>query len=74
MFIVLFMLLELNGFAAKTIAIVGAPNESLKFLTKIGYSIRNYLGIKSLISLLTGVLIWINTCKGKDVGIYHSTA
>ena len=59
MFIVLFILMELNGFAVKTVAIVGAPNESLKYLTKIGYSIRSYLGIKSVISLLTGFLIWL---------------
>lgn len=59
MFIVLFMLLELNVFAVKTIAIVGAPNASLKYLAKIGHSIRNYLGIKSLISLLTGFCIWL---------------
>ena len=69
MFIVLFMLLELNGFAVKTLAIVGAPNESLKYLTKIGYSIRSYLGIKSLISLLTGVLIWIGL---KIIGVEYA--
>ena len=59
MFIVLFMLLELNVFATKTIAIVGAPNKSLNYLTRIGQSIRSYLGIKSIVSLLTGFLIWV---------------
>lgn len=69
MFIVLFMLLELNGFAVKTIAIVGAPNSSLQFLTRIGHSIRNYLGIKALISLLTGICIWAGL---KIIGVEYA--
>jgi len=59
MFIVVFILLELNAFAVKTIAIIGAPNKSLNYLPKIGSSIRHYLGIKTLVSLATGVLIYI---------------
>ncbi|MCD4683812.1 MAG: AI-2E family transporter [Bacteroidales bacterium] len=58
-FIVVFLLLELNVFAVKTIAIVDKPGESLKYLNEIGHSIRHYLGIKTLVSLLTGFLIWI---------------
>jgi predicted PurR-regulated permease PerM len=58
-FIVIFLLLELNVFAVKTIAIVDKPAESLKYLKEIGQSIRHYLGIKTLVSLLTGFLIWI---------------
>ena len=58
-FIVIFLLMELDVFAVKTIAIVDTPAESLKYLTKIGESIRHYLGIKALVSLLTGFLIWI---------------
>ncbi len=59
-FIVVFLLLELNSFAVKTIAIVDDPAKSLQYLTKIGSSIRHYLGIKTLVSLLTGVLIWLS--------------
>ncbi|MCD4744773.1 MAG: AI-2E family transporter [Bacteroidales bacterium] len=58
-FIVLFMLLELNSFSVKTKAIVKTPAKSLNYLTRISHSIRNYLGIKTMTSLLTGVLIWI---------------
>ena len=32
---------------------------SLKYLDKIGSSIRNYLSIKTVISFLTGLFIWI---------------
>ncbi len=58
-FIIIFLLMELNSFAVKTIAIVDDPAKSLQYLTKIGNSIRHYLGIKTLVSLLTGLLIWI---------------
>jgi len=58
-FIVVFILLELNSFAVKTIALVNSPAQSLQYLTKIGNSIRHYLGIKTLMSLLTGFIIWI---------------
>lgn len=58
MFIVIFLLMELNVFAVKTVAIVDTPAESLKYLADIGQNIRQYLGIKTLVSLLTGFLIW----------------
>lgn len=69
MFIVVFVLMELNAFAVKTIAIVGEPNKSLKYLPKIGNSIRNYLGIKTLVSLATGILIWIGL---KIIGVEYA--
>ncbi len=59
-FIIVFLLLELNSFAVKTIAIVDDPAKSLQYLTRIGNSIRHYLGIKTLVSLLTGILVWIS--------------
>ena len=59
MFIVVFILMELNAFAVKTLAIVDAPNKSLNYLPKIGNSIRHYLGIKTLVSLGTGFLIYM---------------
>ena len=68
-FIVIFLLLELNVFAIKTIAIVDKPAESLKYLKEIGHSIRHYLGIKTLVSLLTGILIWIGL---KIIGVEYA--
>ncbi len=59
-FILIFLLTELNGFAIKTIAIVDDPAKSLQYLTRIGNSIRHYLGIKTLTSLLTGILVWFS--------------
>ncbi|NOX46007.1 MAG: AI-2E family transporter [Chlorobi bacterium] len=58
-FIVVFILLELNSFAVKTIALVDTPAVSLQHLSRIGNSIRHYLAIKTYISLMTGFLIWI---------------
>lgn len=59
MFIVVFLLIELNGFAVKTLAIVDSPQKSLQYLSKIGQSIRHYLGIKTLVSIATGFFIWL---------------
>jgi len=69
MFIVVFILMELNAFAVKTIAIVDTPNKSLNYIPKIGNSIRHYLGIKTLVSLATGVLIWIGL---KLIGVEYA--
>ena len=57
-FIIVFLLMELNSFAVKTIAIVDDPAKSMQYLSKISNSIRHYLAIKTLISLATGILIW----------------
>ncbi len=57
-FIIIFLLMELNSFAVKTIAIVDDPAKSMQYLSKISNSIRHYLAIKTLISLVTGILIW----------------
>ena len=58
-FLTLFLLLELDSFPVKTKAILKDTTESLKYLNVIGDSIRHYLSIKTITSLLTGVLIWI---------------
>lgn len=58
-FIVFFLLLELSSFSIKTKAISQSLDESLDYLTRISQSIRHYLGIKTIISLITGILIWI---------------
>ncbi len=59
-FLVLFLLMELDSFSVKTRAVVKGTGGSLAFLTKIGNSIRHYLSIKTMTSLLTGTLIWIS--------------
>jgi predicted PurR-regulated permease PerM len=59
MLITIFMLLEVKSFMYKTEIIEKAHGNSLNYLDKIGTSIRHYLSIKSLISLMTGLFIWI---------------
>jgi len=59
-FLVLFLLMELDSFSVKTRAIVKGSGGSLDFLDTIGNSIRHYLSIKTMTSILTGVLIWIS--------------
>jgi predicted PurR-regulated permease PerM len=59
MLITIFILLELNGFVLKTRVIELKHGNSLKYLNKIGESIRSYLSIKTIVSLLTGILITI---------------
>lgn len=59
MFITIFMLLEVKTFMFKTELIEKMQGGSLQYMDKIGGSIRHYLSIKSAISLLTGILIWL---------------
>ncbi len=59
-FLVLFLLMDLDSFPIKTRAIVKGSTSSLAFLNTIGNSIRHYLSIKTMTSLLTGTLIWIS--------------
>ncbi len=59
-FLVLFLLMELDSFSVKTRAIVRDSGGSLSFLSAIGDSIRHYLSIKTMTSLLTGALVWIS--------------
>ncbi len=58
-FTVVFLLLELNSFNLKARAIVGGAENSLAYLNRIGRSIRHYLAIKTMVSLLTGGLVYI---------------
>ncbi len=58
-FLVLFLLMELDSFSVKTRVIIKDTNTSLSFLSTIGNSIRHYLSIKTMTSLITGALIWI---------------
>jgi predicted PurR-regulated permease PerM len=59
MLITIFMLLEVKTFIYKTRLIEKVHGISLEYLDKIGANIRHYLSIKTLISLLTGVFIWL---------------
>jgi len=59
LFITIFMLLETKTFINKTRLVEKIHGNSLKHLDKIGKSIRHYLSIKTVISLLTGLFIWI---------------
>ena len=58
-FLALFLLMELEDISLKIKAILKDSTVSLKYFNVIGDSIRHYLSIKTVISLLTGVLIWI---------------
>jgi len=58
-FLALFLLLEMDSIPIKLKVIMKENYDSLKYLNTIGNSIRHYLTIKTLTSLLTGALIWI---------------
>ncbi len=58
-FLMLFLLMELDSFSIKTKAIAANTNVSVGYLNTIGKSIRHYLSIKTVTSLLTGFIIWI---------------
>ncbi len=59
-FLVLFLLMEVDSFSIKTRAIISGNTGSIDFINTIGNSIRHYLSIKTMTSLLTGALIWIS--------------
>ena len=59
LFLVLFLLMELESFSIKSKAIVKSTNVSVDYLETIAQSIRHYLSIKTMTSLLTGAVIWI---------------
>lgn len=59
MLITIFMLLEIKSFTLKGDLIEKVHGNSLKYLDKISQSIRSYLSIKTVISFLTGIFIWI---------------
>jgi AI-2 transport protein TqsA len=59
MLITIFMLLEAKSFLLKGEVIEKMYGNSLQYLERIGQSIRSYLSLKTLISLGTGIFIWI---------------
>lgn len=69
-FLVIFLLLELDSISAKARAIAINTNISISYLNTIGKSIRDYLSIKTVTSLLTGIIVWISlTVLGLDYAI-----
>jgi AI-2 transport protein TqsA len=57
-FIAIFLLLEMDDFSFKFLAIKHGVGESLRYLITISSNIRHYLSIMTLISLITALLIW----------------
>jgi predicted PurR-regulated permease PerM len=55
----LFILLEFGSFSVKAKAILSESGESISYFSTILKSIRHYLGIKTLLSLSIGVLIYV---------------
>ena len=58
-FLVVFLLLELDSFSLKAKAIAKHTNASFEYLRTISDSIRHYLSIKMMTSLITGLVIWL---------------
>ena len=58
-FLALFLLFEMDSIPIKIEASVKGSADSFNYLNTIGDSIRHYLSIKTITSLLTGLLIWI---------------
>jgi predicted PurR-regulated permease PerM len=56
---VLFMLLELTSISAKIRAVFTGPKESYSYIRKIIDSIRRYLAIKTILCIITGIIIFI---------------
>lgn len=56
--LMLFLLFEMDSVALKARAIAKSTNLTLSYFRTIGNNIRHYLFIKTLTSLLTGLLIW----------------
>jgi AI-2 transport protein TqsA len=57
--IVLFTLMEFGSFSIKAKAILIGSDKSISYFSRILQNIRHYLGIKTLICLLTGVFVFI---------------
>ncbi|MGD0756786.1 MAG: AI-2E family transporter [Bacteroidales bacterium] len=57
--IVLFTLMEFGSFSVKAKAILTGSDKSVSYFSTILQNIRHYLGIKTLICLLTGIFVFI---------------
>jgi len=58
--IMVFMLLEFKNFLLKIDLIEKKFSKSMDHLNEIANSIRHYLSIKTYVSIITGVLIWLS--------------
>ena len=56
---VTFILLEASSFSAKLRAILGDPKKDFHPFMRFVYDINRYMGIKTVISMTAGLLIWI---------------
>jgi len=56
---VVFMMLEVSGFPRKLQIAMDNPETTLKGLSRFTVSVNRYIGIKTIFSLVTGVLIWL---------------
>ena len=56
---VVFMMLEVSGFPRKLQMAMDNPETTLKGLSRFTVSVNRYIGIKTIFSLVTGVLIWL---------------
>jgi AI-2 transport protein TqsA len=57
--IILFILMEFGSFSVKAKAILSGSDKSISYFSTITQNIRQYLGIKTLICLSIGVLIYV---------------
>jgi AI-2 transport protein TqsA len=57
--IILFILMEFGSFSVKAKAIRSESDKSIFYFSTILQNIRNYLGIKTLLCLSTGILIYL---------------
>jgi predicted PurR-regulated permease PerM len=57
--IILFTLMEFGSFSVKARAILIGSDKSISYFSTILQNIRHYLGIKTLICLLTAILIYV---------------
>jgi len=56
---VIFILLEAAGFPDKIRTALKAPEKSLSNFNQVSRSVNRYLALKTLLSLLTGILVWL---------------
>jgi predicted PurR-regulated permease PerM len=57
--IILFMLTEFGSFSVKVRAIQVGSDKSIAYISTILHNIRNYLGIKTLLCLAVGILMYL---------------
>ena len=70
LFLVLFLLLELDDISIKVDAILKGYSVNYSYFDEIANRIRHYLSIKTLTSLITGILLWIAlTIIGVDYAV-----